>query len=431
MHLGTASISLEASSDKIYILNRYKTVSVIDTSTDTKEKKDIEVMRFPASLESVFIDRNSVLSKELYVAGSRDVLYALGDLPENGDVFVFSESNNKPINNTAAGQNPRFLTHIEVTKNTTIYPKIYVSNSNNDSISVINGSNHRNIKNITVGNNPGKMTINGLAKMLYVANSGGNTVSAIDIGSDEVAVGVKFNIHPAGTGKIMCKTDGNSKEYPTGTYLFIDSGTICTANSNSGFGFTGWIETLDKNSTIPLNNSSPDLTVNKYGTFTANFKPLPPPIPPEYLAPLYAIIVSSLIGWSIPTIVDKLKARNRAKTILGYHVRIEKLKADNSLDDKDIKNLDGIKADLERDYQGEKLLDNQHENVKNEISVLYKEIYDKKINLANSDSHKNDNRKQLDIIEKDIINIYADGKISDQHYQLLKDKLSKLVKPRI
>jgi hypothetical protein len=147
------------------------------------------------------------------------------------------------------------------------------------------------------------------------------------------------------------------------------------------------------------------------------------------LAPLYAIIVSSLAGWSIPTIVEKIKARDRAKTILGYHLRIEKLKADSSLDEKDIKNLDAIKADLERDYSGEKLLENQYENTKNEISMLYKEIYDKKIYLLIDTLYNSgDDGELLVTVEKDIIDIYAEGKLNDQHYQFLK-KLSKLIKP--
>ena len=57
-------------------------------------------------------------------------------------------------------------------------------------------------------------------------------------------------------------------------------------------------------------------------------------------------------------------------------------------------------------------------------------FYDKKINLLNSNSYKNDDKNQLDIIEKDITNIYVEGKINDQHYNLLKDSLCKLVKSR-
>ena len=48
-------------------------------------------------------------------------------------------------------------------------------------------------------------------------------------------------------------------------------------------------------------------------TFTANFKPLPPAIPPEFLLPLYGIIASSIVGWSIPSIMGWFKARTQRK----------------------------------------------------------------------------------------------------------------------
>ncbi len=48
------------------------------------------------------------------------------------------------------------------------------------------------------------------------------------------------------------------------------------------------------------NDPSAAFDVNEYGSFTAKFKPLPPALPAEYWIPLYGIIVSSVVGWSIP-----------------------------------------------------------------------------------------------------------------------------------
>ena len=53
--------------------------------------------------------------------------------------------------------------------------------------------------------------------------------------------------------------------------------------------------------------------VDRYGNFTANFKPLPPPIPPEYTFLIISVIISSLVGWSIPTIVGWIRERNQRK----------------------------------------------------------------------------------------------------------------------
>jgi hypothetical protein len=58
------------------------------------------------------------------------------------------------------------------------------------------------------------------------------------------------------------------------------------------------VENLNRITSIPLSDASATLTVNRYGTFTANFKPLPPTIPPEFLVLLVGIILSSLFGWS-------------------------------------------------------------------------------------------------------------------------------------
>jgi hypothetical protein len=41
------------------------------------------------------------------------------------------------------------------------------------------------------------------------------------------------------------------------------------------------------------NDTSATFDVNRFGSFTANFKAIPPP---EYLIPLYGIIVSTVVG---------------------------------------------------------------------------------------------------------------------------------------
>ena len=49
--------------------------------------------------------------------------------------------------------------------------------------------------------------------------------------------------------------------------------------------------------------------MRKYGDFTVNFQSVPPPIPPDYWIPLYGIIISTVVGWSIPSMIGW--ARNR------------------------------------------------------------------------------------------------------------------------
>jgi hypothetical protein len=49
-------------------------------------------------------------------------------------------------------------------------------------------------------------------------------------------------------------------------------------------------------------DTSKQFTLTQFGNFTANFRPKPFPIPSEYWIPLYGVIVSTIVGWSIPTI---------------------------------------------------------------------------------------------------------------------------------
>jgi YVTN family beta-propeller protein len=89
---------------------------------------------------------------------------------------------------------------------------------------------------IVVGKSPYYIAVNETKNMIYIVNKDSNSVYVIDGISNRVAAGVKFNIYPANPGKIIC----NNKEYPTNTYLFADTGTKCTAQSNGDFGFTNW-----------------------------------------------------------------------------------------------------------------------------------------------------------------------------------------------
>jgi hypothetical protein len=106
----------------------------------------------------------------------------------------------------------------------------------------------------------------------------------------------------------------------------VDAGTNCIAQPNKNFEFNTWVESplTNRNSSIPL-DSSGNLTVNRYGVFTVNFKPLPPPIPPEYLYLIISVIISSLIGWSIPSIFGWFKAKTQRKHLKECITQIGKL----------------------------------------------------------------------------------------------------------
>ena len=111
------------------------------------------------------------------------------------------------------------------------------------------------------------------------------------------------------------------------------SGSECTAKPNQGFEFVSWQENLGGNSTQLIKFSSPPsiwdsildflhmkpdkpeatLNITKFGSFTANFKALPPPIPSEYLIALFGIVAGSIVGWLSPTIISSIKVKKGSK----------------------------------------------------------------------------------------------------------------------
>ena len=181
----------------------------------------------------------------------------------------------------------------------------------------------------------------------------------IDGSSDKVAAGVTFNVNPANSGKIVC----NKAEYPTNTYVYVDVGTNCMVQPNKNFEFNTWVVSplTNRNSSIPL-DSSGNLTVNRYGVFTVNFKPLPPPIPPEYLYLIISVIVSSVIGWSIPSIFGWFKARTQLKHLEECMDQIGKLDR-NAMEDK-----------IKGYYVHGKLSEDHRQFLKDKISEYYDSV---------------------------------------------------------
>jgi len=73
--------------------------------------------------------------------------------------------------------------------------KIYVTNSDNDSVSVINTTDDKKTPHdISIGHNPVNIASNRVTGMVYVVNGGSNSVCDRWGHSDKVAAGVIFNV---------------------------------------------------------------------------------------------------------------------------------------------------------------------------------------------------------------------------------------------
>jgi YVTN family beta-propeller protein len=451
--INPSGIAVNPTTNKIYVGNyNNNSVSIINGFTDIKER-DIPVGGRPTNIAvNPFIDyiyvgiyENSTISVidglNNYMELTRIPLGgSLTDIAVNPNTDkVYASNEAFGVVNVINGTDITKLGHIYVGGNPTDIAvgssrnKIYVANSDNNTVSVMNGITGKKESNdIPVGEHPKEIAFNPNTRMYYVMNS--HTISVINGFNDRIAAGVTFNISPGNSGNIVC----NTKEYPINTYLYIDSGIKCSAIPNKDFEFSSWVENLSHNSTITLNTSSisdspmnsflrllnikPNDTsaafvIDRYGSFTANFKHSPPAIPTEYWIPLYGVIVSSIVGWSIPSIIGWIKGRRQRRSANRYYQKINCLYDDGKLDENGIKSLDRLKTDLTYVYARGKISQQHYTDLKSEVSVLYEEIYKKKLDSLSR------NTILLDKIKDDIEDVYAKGKLTEQHYKLLNEKI--------
>jgi YVTN family beta-propeller protein len=353
----------------------------------------------------------------------------------DNSVSVINGLNNTEISRIKVGDRP---SAVGVDQNTS---RLYVANFDDNSVSVINATHYNNTKigSIAVGHGPSAVGVDPYTHTVYVANFDDNSVSLIDEESEKVVTGVTFNIDPFNSGHIECDKD-KKIIVPIKQLFYLWAGSECTAKPFQGFEFVSWQENLKGNSTQFLNFSPPSsawdsildffhmrpdnpeaaLNITKFGSFTANFKELPPPIPSEFLLGLFSIVAITIVGWSIPSIISWAKSKRQARVVYEYHQRINKL---GTIDEGDVRSLNELNSDIANDYSKGKISDKQYENMKNEISVLYQELHKKNIDSSNQSPEKFD-VKELNNILSEVEDAYAKGKLNELHFTLLKDRIA-------
>jgi YVTN family beta-propeller protein len=310
---------------------------------------------------------------------------------------------------------------IPVGKSSYLYPtgiaidpttkKVYVTNTDSSAVSVID---EKTDNVTTVGESPQGVAIDPDTKKVYVTNAFSDTVSVIDSETDKAVANIRFSISPSvNSGHIKC----NEEDIPTNQYLLIEPYTQCKAEVNNGFQFSSWTQNLGHNSirtisTATLSNSPINsllgalglqpkdnaaiFNVTQFGNFTANFQTVPPPIPPEYWIPLYGVVISSIVGWSIPSIIGWIKSKKQRKTVNQYLKRTNSLYNDGKVDENDIESLDRLKRDIADAYARGKISDqhynllnkkiSDHENKQAYIDEKLSSSHDKKSNAMTSES---------------------------------------------
>jgi hypothetical protein len=170
------------------------------------------------------------------------------------------------------------------------------------------------------------------------------------------------------------------------------------------------------------------LNITKFGSFTANFKELPPPVPPEFWLQSYILVGTIVAGLSIPSIIGWIKSKMDARKLNYYHKKIASLYGDvGKLDKNDIEPLNRLRSSILDAYSKGKINEKHYESLKNETSILYEKIFRNRINDSlnnNNPSNKKNTEEQLAQIRNELEYAYSEGKINEKHYNLLNKKIS-------
>jgi hypothetical protein len=177
-----------------------------------------------------------------------------------------------------------------------------------------------------------------------------------------------------------------------------------------------------------LNISPPEaeatVDITQFGNFTANFKALPPPLPPEFLTTIFSFAVTTVLGsWLIPPFVRWIKSKADVKNLNNYHKKISLKYNDGKIDEKDITYLDNLKTSISDTYAKRKLNEEQYTNLKKEISIWYGEIYRKRIDHLN-DIETAEKEKQINQLQDEIDDAHSKEKITELQYNLLQKRLA-------
>ena len=427
----THNIAVNPNTNKIYVTN-YNNVSIIDGKRDELINATIPSRD---SLDMIVVNPVTDL---IYVINNSHYL-------NNSTVSIIDGTKDELINSIIPLSD--FPTDIAVNPNTN---KIYVANDG-DTVSVIDGEINHIASTIPVGDSSANIDINPDTNIIYVTNHDVDRILLIEDKINKVILprNIIFNVSPLNSGTITC----NGEKIVTNQSLLdqeitLPFGTKCIAKANDGFHFSSWVENIKKNAIRTINSSNSNLnlpfpfsfgilglksidetsiltiTESRSGIFTANFKEVQPPIPNEYLIPLYGIIASTIIGWSIPSIIGWIKTKTDIRKLNYFHKKIQSLYYDGKLDENDIEPLDNLKSRISDAYSKGKINSEHYSNLKDEISVLYQDIFKKRIQLLNDVSNNGDIRKQVEKIRDDIDDAYSKTKLNELHYNLLNKKIS-------
>jgi YVTN family beta-propeller protein len=426
-----SDLAFDPDNNTIYVLKSSKNISVIDGKD--KSIKDIEIGN---GISNIVFDPDE---KILYASNSK-----------NGSIIVIDTVTYNISNIIDIGRSPTEILVDPYSNFTYMLKNGYRDiNSQGDAIAVIDTRNNTKVEpEIQVGGVLSDVAINPDTNTAYFANSETGSVSVIDQEVNKVVARVMFHIEPLNSGRIECDSDNDKVIVPLSKQFYLYSGSECIAKAAQGFEFLSWQEKLNGDSTIMkqssatstfldlilqslhLKSDKPEATlkITKFGNFTANFKELPQPIPSEYLATLFAVVISAFVGtWLTPTVIEWRKFKKQGKKLKYNHQVINSLHIDGILELNDINKLDDIRNGVIDDYTTSKITKDQYETLLGEISIKYRKIFDNEVTSLEK-SALYDNKNELLKLKNKINDSFATEKINEKQYNLLKERLSNLEK---
>jgi transcriptional regulator NrdR family protein len=100
------------------------------------------------------------------------------------------------------------------------------------------------------------------------------------------------------------------------------------------------------------------------------------------------------------------------------------LYSDDKLDKNDISKVDGLKNNIADAYTRGKINKEQYEELMKDISIRYEEIFKKEIDSLNDGKNKNIDESRLYDLRKSIEDAHLKGKMNQQHYTNLVNNIS-------
>lgn len=455
-------IAVDEEAEKVYVINQYPPELLIFDNDlkllgnisipDKNEPLDIEVNEKDHSVyiitEKNFYKQNNDTTmtgielinapRTLEVNENSNTVYIISDR----DVSIINGTSNIKVDKVIPLFGP--LLELEVNENSNV---VYLLSKHN--LYSLNEKTNK-LSNINISEPLSNIEVNENNNIVYLTSEDSDSLFTIHGPKHKIAVGITFNVFPLNAGRIIC---GEEKiEYPINQYFYEEPGMICNAKANSGFEFVNWNENIDSNTTRPLkpcvedskNPFDPLMTpiqktwqiyndtaetsfcINQYGTFTANFRELPAPLPIEYWIPIYGLIISTIIGASIPSIILWARTKRDIKKSIIHLKKLKTIYEEGRRDEVDLESLNKLKDEISDSFSKGKISQFHYSNLKEEISILYHEIFMKKIDSLDDDKGANLSSK-LKLI-REIKDAFSKGKITELHYNMLMNKVSETEK---